>query len=103
VRNPSLHVANLLEGSARRSADRVRFSAEHDLGDAAGARQALADCVAKTPYEYYPLAAVYARQRKIDAAFAALERAHVTRDPDMDDILGQVADFSRGRLEPLSV
>jgi hypothetical protein len=40
---------------------------------------------------------------RCDAAFAALERAYVTRDPDMDDILGQVADFSRGRLEPLSV
>ncbi len=61
--------------------------AAYDLGDVTAAREALADFVAKSPYEYSKLAAAYARQRKTDAAFAALERAYQTRDPDIDEIL----------------
>ena len=61
--------------------------AAYDLGDAAGAKTALANFVATAPYEYYRLAAAHARARQSDAAFVALERAYQTRDPDMDDIL----------------
>ena len=56
-------------------------------GDAVGARRAPADFAALAPYEYCRLASAHARARRSDAAFAALERAYQTRDPEMDDIL----------------
>jgi hypothetical protein len=41
----------------------------------------------KSPYEYYKLPSAHARARETDAAFAALERAFQTHDPDMDEIM----------------
>jgi hypothetical protein len=78
--------------------------AEQDLNHPAAAQKALRTFVAASPYEYYRLAVAHARARQEDAAFAALERAYDTHDPDMqyvaiDPLLGSLrADLRFGRL-----
>ena len=60
---------------------------EQDLNDPAAAKRDLQVFASQSPYEYYKLAAAYARWGERDAAFAALKRAYETHDPDLEFVL----------------